>query len=69
MREDGIVHWDYSYAFAHRTGVYVVIVSTNRISGLSRSVPSAWVLTYDRAWLLGPPRLACVSWVVIRRRN
>lgn len=31
MRGDWTVHWDYSYAFAHRIGVYAVIVSTNSI--------------------------------------
>lgn len=29
VREDGTVHWDYSYAFAHGIGVYAVIIPTN----------------------------------------
>lgn len=47
MREDGTVHWDYSYAFAHGIGVYAVIVSTNQISDFSRPVPAACDVSYD----------------------
>lgn len=47
MREDGTVHWDYSYAFAHGIGVYV-IVSTNQISDFSRPVPAVRDVRYDQ---------------------
>lgn len=49
MREDGTVHWDYSYAFAHGIGVYAVIVSTNQISDFSRSVPAVCDVSYDQS--------------------